>query len=329
MNSRFWHGLVTFGCAITIPDEEAAETRELLTSALIAASLGNDLFSYEKEYEDTMKAGLPDVVNAVWVIMGERGCSTEEAKEVCKERIRVENAKYVKVVEETRKRTDLSEDVRRYIEVMQYSLSGNLVWSIQCPRYNKGAKFNELQMLRAKHGLEKYPARWPPKDDAVTNGSDIPVNGNSQEKPQADGDVKEDGEAMYWGLNGVGVRVGNGVDEHGVGHYESSKVNGHANGNGHGAVDSIKTNGTNGINGTNGAANGTTNGTPKGTANGHANGTNGVNKPAHVSKPSTDSLVLEDVVSLALDYELPDLSDDVSLDIFPTLSPLMQKSHIL
>lgn len=83
---RFWHGLVTFGCAITIPDEEAAETRELLTSALIAASLGNDLFSYEKEYEDTMRAGLPDVVNAIWVIMGEHGCTEQEAKEICKER---------------------------------------------------------------------------------------------------------------------------------------------------------------------------------------------------------------------------------------------------
>lgn len=281
---RFWHGLVTFGCALTIPEEEAVETRELLTSALIAASLGNDLFSYEKEYEDTMKAGLPDVVNAVWVIMGERGCTTEEAKEICKERIRVENSKYVKVVEHTRKRTDLSEDVKRYIEVMQYSLSGNLVWSIQCPRYNKGAKFNELQLLRAKYGLEKYPARWPPKD--ATNGvavkterEDSPASENNQDRPFEGETPKEYDEGMYWGLNGVGVRVGNGVDEHGVGHYEPTKANVHGNGD------------SNGTNGTNGGP---------------------VRKPSHNSKPSTDSLVLAEVVSLALDCKLPELSDDVS-----------------
>ncbi|KAF4631128.1 hypothetical protein G7Y89_g7014 [Cudoniella acicularis] len=321
----FWHGLVTFGCALTIPDEEADVTRELLTPALIAASLGNDLFSYEKEYEDTMKAGLPDVVNAVWVIMGENGCSEAEAKDICRERIRVENAKYVKVVEETRKRTDLCDDVKRYVEVMQYSLSGNLVWSIQCPRYNKEAKYNELQMLRAKHGLEKYPARWPPTE--ATNGTSVVVNGHTEEKPLEKENLSEDDEQMYWGLNGVGIRVGNGVDEHGVGRYESTKANGQVNGNG-------TANGHSTTNG-NGTANGQVNGNSNGTANGHsttngdstANGkkTNGVKNSAHSAKPSADSLVLENVVSLALDSNLPELSDDVVLQPYRYLTSLPSK----
>lgn len=29
---------------------------------------------------------------------------------------------------------------------------------------NAGAKFNELQLLRAEHGVKKYPAMWPSKD---------------------------------------------------------------------------------------------------------------------------------------------------------------------
>ncbi|KAI0160238.1 geranylgeranyl pyrophosphate synthase [Xylariaceae sp. FL1272] len=270
----FWHGLVTFGCAITIPDEEADETRELLTSALIAASLGNDLYSYEKEYEDTMRAGLPDVVNAIWVIMGEHKCTEAEAKEICKERIRVENAKYVKVVEETRKRTDLCDDVKRYIEVMQYSLSGNLVWSIQCPRYNKGVEFSELQMLRAKHGIAKYPALWPPKDETSSaNSSSSSSAADTQTgESSVDGDEPADkDEDLYWGINGVGIRVGQGVNAHGVGSY------------------------------------------------------NPVAKPATTAKPNTDSLVLEDMVSLALDRELPDLSDDVVLQPYRYLSSLPSK----
>lgn len=150
--SRLWHGLVTFGCAVTIPEEEAEETKELLKPALITASLTNDLYSFEKEREDA------SVQNAVVVVMREHGCSEEEAREIYKERIRVENAKYVRVVKDIRTRTDLSDDVKRYIEVMQYTLSGNVAWSTQCPRCHEGAKFNELQLLRAEYGLEKYPA---------------------------------------------------------------------------------------------------------------------------------------------------------------------------
>lgn len=242
--SRLWHGLVTFGCAITIPEEEDDETRELLTPALITASLTNDLYSFEKEREDT------NVQNAVLVIMREHGCSEEKAREICKERIRVEVAKYVRVVKDTRTRTDLSDDVKRYIEVMQYTLSGNVAWSTQCPRYNAGAKFNELQLLRAEHGLDKYPATWPPKD--ATDGFSVKTE---RKEPHVNG----------------------------LRDYEPSEANGHKRKrNGNSAGDDIR-----------------------------MNGINGLKKSAHISQSTTDSLVLTDVVSLALDWNLPDLSDNV------------------
>jgi len=243
--SRLWHGLVTFGCAITIPDEEADEVKELLTSALITASLVNDLFSFEKERDDV------NVQNAVLVVMKEHGCSEEEARDICKERIRLENAKYIRVVEDTKKRTDLSHDTKRYIEVMQYTLSGNVAWSNICPRYNAGAKWDELQLLRAKYGVAKYPARWPPKD--ATNGLSVKTG---RKEPLVNGN----------------------------GHYESTKANGHKRKrNGDNTGDDMRT-----------------------------NGTNGVKKLARNSQSSADSLVIADVVSLALDCNLPDLSDNVS-----------------
>lgn len=74
--SRLWHGLVTFGCAITIPEEEEDETKELLTPALITASLTNDLFSFEKERDDV------NVQNAVLVVMREHGCSEAESRDI-------------------------------------------------------------------------------------------------------------------------------------------------------------------------------------------------------------------------------------------------------
>jgi ophiobolin F synthase len=219
--------------------------------ALVTASLVNDLFSFEKERNDT------NVQNAVLVVMREHGCSEEDVREICQERIRVENAKYVRVVRDTRTRTDLSDDVKRYIEVMQYTLSGNVAWSSQCPRYNAGAKWNELQLLRAEHGVEKYPARWPPKD--ATGGLSVKAE---RKEPHVNGNIQ-----------------GNG---------HKRKRNGNSPG------DDIR-----------------------------MNGTNGVKKPAHISQPITDSLVLADVVSLALDWNLPELSDNVSsTSFFPMLIPL-------
>lgn len=205
--------------------------------------------------------------------MKEHGCSEENAREILKERIRIECANYVRIVKEARTRTDLSSEVKRYVETMQYTLSGNLAWSTQCPRYNAGAKFNELQLLRAKYGIEKYPAMWPPKD--ATNGlsdkddfKESLVNDHDQEK-------------LLECINDKRVHPRNGVNGH---NNESTKANGHKrkrNDNSDGSDVRM-------------------------------NGTNGVKKSAHVSQQSTDPAVLADVVSLALDRDLPELSDDVS-----------------
>ena len=149
--------MVTFGMAITIPEEEMDSCRELMRYAWMAAGLTNDLFSWQKEYEASRRNGQPDVVNAIWVLMGEHSISVDEAKELCRSKIKDCVAKYRIVVEDTKKRTDLSLDLRKYVEAMQYSLSGNVVWSLLCPRYHAEANYNELQLSRMKYGVSKSP----------------------------------------------------------------------------------------------------------------------------------------------------------------------------
>ncbi|KAH8728004.1 fusicoccadiene synthase [Phaeosphaeriaceae sp. PMI808] len=153
----FWHALVTFGCALTIPDDELDLCSQLVQPAVIAASLTNDVYSYEKEVEAARKAGKDHVTNGLWVLMIEHGISLEEAKVRCRDRIKKEVAEYVQVVERVRIRDGLSSDAKKYVELMQYSVSGNVVWSIQCPRYHKGETYNERQQLRATFGIDKYP----------------------------------------------------------------------------------------------------------------------------------------------------------------------------
>lgn len=330
MANRFWHGLVTFGCGLTIPDEEEAIAKELMTPALIAAGITNDLFSYEKEYEDAMKAGHQDVVNAVWVLMGEHGISTEEAKLLCRKLIKEEIKKFVDTVEQVKVRTDLSADLRKYVEVMQYSLSGNVVWSLQCPRYHKTARYNDLQNLRAEHGVEAYPAQWPKLEtrnepasqdcqNTTLNGPDhgnetsdevdlsptqdhqhcSPTNGEEHVKGASNGihSVPNGEENVNGDLNGVNS-TSNGV---------SSSINSLPNAEEHIEDDSrgLKANGI--------EANGTyTNGDI--VNNVHRNKVNGLENGVLDNQiaRSPEAVPIKDMVALAIDKELPGLGDNVS-----------------
>lgn len=51
----------------------------------------------------------------------------------------------------------LSLDLRRYVHAMQYSLSGNVAWSLACPRYHAEGEYKKSQLMRMKHGIKKYP----------------------------------------------------------------------------------------------------------------------------------------------------------------------------
>jgi hypothetical protein len=157
VGQMFWHGMVTFGMGLTIPEEEMPICEELMEPAWHAASLQNDLFSYDKEYRDAMKHGQSDVVNAVWVMMKEHNMTVDEAKQLCRMKIKEVVAKYLSVVDRTRNDKSLSIDLRRYIDAMQYSLSGNVAWSLACPRYHAKAEYNDLQLMRMKHGVKRYP----------------------------------------------------------------------------------------------------------------------------------------------------------------------------
>jgi Terpene synthase family 2, C-terminal metal binding len=142
---------------ITIPEEELELCSQLMRPAWIAAGLTNDLFSWEKEYEAAKRNHQPDVVNAIWVLVREHSITVDQAKDLCRQKIKVAVADYLQTIKETCNNVTISMDLRRYIEAMQYSLSGNVVWSLQCPRYHPEAQYNELQLLRMKQGSTACP----------------------------------------------------------------------------------------------------------------------------------------------------------------------------
>nr|AHY23928.1 terpene synthase [Hypoxylon sp. E7406B] len=132
-----WFGFLTFGMALTIPDEELDLCAQLAKPGYAALGLTNDLYSWEKERVEAEQAGQDYVFNAIWVIMKERTVSEEEAKAICREEIKKYITQYCRTVEEIRVDTSLSKDLRTYLEAIVLSYAGNLVWSIYCPRYKE------------------------------------------------------------------------------------------------------------------------------------------------------------------------------------------------
>lgn len=150
---RFWYGLVTFALGLHIPENELELCRKLTAPAWISVALQNDLWSWPKERDAAEKLGQTHVINALWVLMQKRQVGIEAAEEICRELIKQYVVEYRKIWEENQFNESISLDLRKYMECMLYSISGNVVWSLGCPRYNLGIDFNEKQLDWMRNGL--------------------------------------------------------------------------------------------------------------------------------------------------------------------------------
>ena len=128
--------------ALTIPENEMDLCKHLARPAFVAISLTNDLFSWEKERDAARANQQPYVVNAIWVLMGELNLSEDEARVICRCKIRASVADYLEVLRNVGNGLNISRDLHVYLEAIRYSLSGNLVWSVYCPRYHQEATFD-------------------------------------------------------------------------------------------------------------------------------------------------------------------------------------------
>ncbi|KAF2105873.1 fusicoccadiene synthase [Lophiotrema nucula] len=166
----FWHALVTFGCALTVPEAELETCEQLVMPAVRAASLTNDLFSYDKERTAALAMGKGNVPNGIWILMREHSISLREAKTRCRKMIQAEVKKYVSTLEDVRLRSDLSEESKRYVELMQFSVSGNVVWSRECPRYHQAKVSDVLSGTQVDH-LSNHSASEPLKRNRSDSSS--------------------------------------------------------------------------------------------------------------------------------------------------------------
>lgn len=87
--------------------------------------------------------------------MKEHAINVNSAKKMCRKIINEHVSEYRRVLESSKEDTSLTLGQQRLIEVMQYSLKGNAVWSLVCPRYNRDAEYNSLQLSMMNNGIEE------------------------------------------------------------------------------------------------------------------------------------------------------------------------------
>ncbi|KAK0638643.1 isoprenoid synthase domain-containing protein [Cercophora newfieldiana] len=157
VGKMYWVGVLTFGMAIDIPDHEMDLCSELCHAAWLSCGLINDLYSWPKERKAAVDSGASHVNNAVWVLMRQHGIDEPAAIARLKDRIRSCMAQHLVVVEQCKHRTNISLQLRRFVEAMEYSMVANVVFSGECPRYNYQRGFNERQLGWMKGGTPSEP----------------------------------------------------------------------------------------------------------------------------------------------------------------------------
>jgi len=145
---------------VTLSKEEDVLLEPIRKPCFIAASLANDFFSFDREYaelEDSEK--LQTITNAVWLHMQWYDVDVDEAKRMTLEATRRYEGQLLKNSAEFRQvNAPVSDKLDRHLDALAYQIGGNVVWSLNCPRYHPTYRYD------ANAGVEDaMTAEWLPK----------------------------------------------------------------------------------------------------------------------------------------------------------------------
>ncbi|CAJ2500455.1 Uu.00g033080.m01.CDS01, partial [Anthostomella pinea] len=185
---KFVFAIVTFGMGLIIGKEEHETLHEMCRPCFAHLTLVNDLYSYEEESEAAVANGDPGWLNALNVIMREHSVNVDEAKLICSRQIKKAASEFSAVITGAKDRDDLSLGLRRYLEALQYGMTGNLAWSMTCPRYHNNIPYTGRQLALMRDGAinlgDKDRAAAPSVSHKRKRGEDEPkMDMASKERP--------------------------------------------------------------------------------------------------------------------------------------------------
>lgn len=139
-----------FGMGETLTKEKDALLAPIIRPCYASLALANDYFSFDREWAESLSSpDAPKPLNAVWLYMQWQSVDMATAKWLVREATNQFEVEFLEGCRKFRESSGKSNDrLERYLRGLQYQVSGNVVWSLNCPRYHPDWRYE------ANEGLE-------------------------------------------------------------------------------------------------------------------------------------------------------------------------------
>ncbi|KAL5334344.1 isoprenoid synthase domain-containing protein [Aspergillus crustosus] len=188
---------ISFGCwtnDIRITDEEKMSVKYLTQLACAGGILGNDYFSFNKEFDEHHRSGTLDrIQNSVALFMREYGYTEKEALGILKEEVQRREKEFMDGFDAwSRHAGPEAAEVRRYLVMTMALMSGSMFWMSFAGRYHRTDLTTTAEdragLIGKSHGalrvLEGYP---PPRSTVHESLPQQNGEANGETNGEADG----------------------------------------------------------------------------------------------------------------------------------------------
>jgi aristolochene synthase len=130
-----------FSMDLRLTSSDLSRVRGLEENCSRQISVVNDIYSWEKEYNASLKDDAEGSVlcSAVSVLMEEIGLSVEPTKRVLWQMVREWEELHDGLVETISLDGPVATELRLYMKGLEYQMSGNELWSMTTLRYGKAS----------------------------------------------------------------------------------------------------------------------------------------------------------------------------------------------
>jgi hypothetical protein len=159
-----------FGMGMTLTKEEDEQLAKIIRPCYAALALANDYFSFDREWQESQAEGGSKPLNAVWLYMQWQGVSVPTAKQFVREATNRYEEQFLDLDRQFKsEHAPISDKLDKYLRGLSYQVSGNVVWSLNCPRYHPEYRYDPNAGLEDAIQAQKRGS-WFQAHDAQPSG---------------------------------------------------------------------------------------------------------------------------------------------------------------
>ncbi|KAJ5026979.1 geranylgeranyl pyrophosphate synthase [Bipolaris maydis] len=179
----FW-AMVLFGMDITLTDDEIKATQHVMDAVDCALVLTNDYYSFDREYAAVKSNPEARIVNGVFLLMQNGGIDEVEARSSIRDLIvEYESQFLVRWKEYQEKNTNMSMNLRRFIEGAGAIVAGNHWWCTVCPRHHSSKTQTAKTPQTHAAPSKPLPAGGPKRTDSATSIDTVSITPQLSQEP--------------------------------------------------------------------------------------------------------------------------------------------------